>query len=98
MDNGQEFCANKVKKWARDNDVALLHIKAGSPWQNSVNESFNGRLRDECLSQEDFWSLAEAKVIIERFRNHYNAKRPHSSLGYKSPLEFANLQSAGLAV
>jgi len=98
LDNGQEFCAHKVKRWADQHGTKLLHIKAGSPWENGVNESFNGRLRDECLSQEDFWSLAEAKVVIEKFRKHYNEVRPHGSLGYKTPLEFAKLQPAGLTL
>ena len=63
-------------------------IDPGKPWQNGTNESFNGKFRDECLSMERFRSRAEAKVIIETFRQHYNAVRPHSSLGQLTPNEF----------
>ncbi|MBJ6764142.1 transposase, partial [Myxococcaceae bacterium JPH2] len=64
------------------------HIAPGKPWQNGTDESFNGRLRDECLSMEWFRSRAEAKAVIEAWRQHYNQVRPHSSLGYLTPLEF----------
>jgi hypothetical protein len=64
-------------------------IEPGKPWQNGVNESFNGKFRDECLSLEWFRSRAEAKIVIENWRRHYNAVRPHSSLGYQTPAEFA---------
>jgi putative transposase len=64
-------------------------IEPGKPWQNGVTESFNGKFRDECLSLEWFRSRAEAKVIIEAWRRHYNEVRPHSSLGYLTPNEFA---------
>jgi len=61
------------------------HITPGSPWENGYNESFNGSLRDELLNGEIFYSLAEAKVLIEAWRRHYNTVRPHSSLGYRPP-------------
>ena len=63
-------------------------IDPGKPWQNGVGESFNGKFRDECLSLEWFRSRAEAKVVIESWRRHYNEVRPHSSLGYLTPAEF----------
>ena len=65
------------------------HIDPGSPWQNGYSESFNGKLRDELLSQELFGSLGEAQVLAERFRRHYNESRPHSALGYLTPAAFA---------
>ncbi len=68
--------------------VQTAYIAPGSPWQNAYGESFNGRLRDECLSLEWFRNLAEANVVIELWRRHYNAGRPHSSLGYQTPLAF----------
>ena len=68
--------------------IGTALIDPGKPWQNGTDESFNGKLRDECLSLEWFRSRAEAKVIIETWRLHYNAVRPHSSLDYLTPLEF----------
>ena len=62
-----------------------LYIEPGSPWENGYNESFNGKLRDECLNQEIFYSLKEAQVVIEAWRQEYNRVRPHSSLGYRPP-------------
>ncbi len=67
---------------------SLYFIEPGSPWQNGYAESFNGKLRDECLNMEVFRNLAEAKVVIEAWRRHYNQERPHSSLGYLTPLEY----------
>jgi putative transposase len=67
-----------------------LLIEPGKPWQNGTYESFNGKFRDECLAMNWFYSRAHAKVIIERWRNHYNAIRPHSSLEYQTPLELAS--------
>jgi hypothetical protein len=64
-------------------------IEPGKPWQNGVNESFNGKFRDECLSLEWFRSRAEAKIVIENWRRHFNTVRPHSSLDYQTPAEFA---------
>jgi transposase InsO family protein len=69
--------------------VKALFIAPGSPWENGYNESFNGKLRDELLNGEIFMSLHEAKVLIERWRRHYNEVRPHSSLGYLPPAPVA---------
>jgi putative transposase len=87
-DNGPEFVAKKVKDWLKKSGVETAYIEGGKPWQNGLNESFNGKLRDECLNLEWFANRAEAKVVIEKWRKHYNEKRPHSSLGYKTPAQF----------
>jgi len=84
-DNGSEFIATAVQKWLGQIGVKTLYITPGSPWENGYNESFNGSLRDELLNGEIFYSLAEAKVLIEAWRRHYNTVRPHSSLGYRPP-------------
>ena len=87
-DNGSEFIAARVKEWLTQRGVETLYIEPGSPWQNAFGESFNGRLRDECLNVEWFRNLREAAVIIETWRRHYNEERPHSSLDYRTPGEF----------
>ncbi len=87
-DNGSEFIASRVKEWLACAGIQMLYIEPGSPWQNARGESFNGRLRDECLNVEWFNNLAEAKVVVERWRRHYNEERPHSSLEYQTPVEF----------
>ena len=84
-DNGSEFTAKAVRDWLRRVAVKTLYIAPGSPWENGYNESFNGKLRDELLNGEIFYSLKEAQVLIERWRRHYNAIRPHSALGYRPP-------------
>ena len=84
-DNGPEFIATAVQKWLAQVGVKTLYITPASPWENGYNESFNGSLRDELLNGEIFYSLAEAKVLIEAWRRHYNTIRPHSSLGYRPP-------------
>ena len=84
-DNGPEFCANAVREWLHRFDVGPLFIEPGSPWENGYNESFNGKLRDELLNREVFYTLEEAKILIENWRREYNTIRPHSSLGYKPP-------------
>ena len=84
-DNGSEFTANKIRDWLRQVDVQTLFITPGSPWENGYIESFNGKLRDELLDRELFDTLLEAKVLIERWRKHYNTVRPHSALGYRPP-------------
>jgi transposase InsO family protein len=84
-DNGSEFIATAVQTWLAQIGVKTLYIAPGSPWENGYNESFNGSLRDELLNGEIFYSLAEAKVLIEAWRRHYNTVRPHSSLGYRPP-------------
>ncbi len=87
-DNGSEFIARKVIIWLHKNGMETALIAPGKPWQNGMDESFNGKFRDECLSLEWFRSRAEAKVLIEVWRQHYNQVRPHSSLGYLTPYEF----------
>ncbi len=84
-DNGPEFTANVVRDWLKRIGVRTLFIEPGSPWENGYVESFNGKLRDELLNGEIFYTLREAKVLIERWRKHYNTTRPHSSLGYRPP-------------
>ena len=84
-DNGAEFTANAVRTWLARMEVRTLFIEPGSPWENGYIESFNGKLRDELLNGEIFYTLREAKVLIERWRQHYNHVRPHSSLGYRPP-------------
>ena len=84
-DNGPEFTSQAIRKWLNSLEVAPLFIEPGSPWENGYNESFNGKLRDELLNGEIFYTLQEAKIILERWRIHYNTKRPHTSLGYKPP-------------
>jgi transposase InsO family protein len=84
-DNGPEFTAKAVRAWLSKVGVTTLFIEPGSPWENGYVESFNGKLRDEVLSREIFYSLKEAKVLIEMWRNEYNTIRPHSGLGYRPP-------------
>ena len=84
-DNGPEFTAKAVRNWLGRIGVKTLFIEPGSPWENGYNESFNGKLRDEVLNREIFYTLKEAQVIIERWRQEYNRLRPHSSLGYLPP-------------
>ena len=84
-DNGSEFTARAVREWLARVGVKTLYIAPGSPWENGYNESFNGKLGDELLDGEIFYSLKEAQVLIERWRHHYNTVRPHSALGYRPP-------------
>lgn len=84
-DNGPEFIAKRLVTWLKGLDVGPLFIQPGSPWENGYCESFNGKMRYEFLDGEIFYSLFEAKVLIERWRQHYNCVRPHSSLGGKPP-------------
>lgn len=88
-DNGPEFVSNALLAWIVERKIGTALIEPGKPWQNGVCESFNGKFRDECLSLEWFRSRAEAKVVIESWRRHYNDVRPHSSLGYLTPAAFA---------
>jgi putative transposase len=90
-DNGGEFTAGLVRDWLRRIQVKTLYIEPGSPWENGYNESFNGKLRDELLNRELFYSLAEARYLIEHWRQHYNQVRPHSALGYRPPAPAAIL-------
>lgn len=84
-DNGAEFTAHAVRDWLGRIGVKTLYIEPGSPWENGYNESFNGKLRDELLNGEIFYTLKEAIILIERWRIHYNTIRPHSSLSYRPP-------------
>jgi len=84
-DNGPEMTAKIVRNWLSGVGAKTLYIEPGSPWENGYCESFNGKLRDELLNGEIFYSLKEAKVVIEQWRHHYNTVRPHSSLGYRPP-------------
>ena len=84
-DNGPEMTAKIVRQWLAQVGAKTLYIEPGSPWENGDCESFNGKLRDELLNGEIFYSLKEARIVIEQWRNHYNTVRPHSSLGYRPP-------------
>ena len=88
-DNGTELTSNAILGWADETDVGWHYIAPGKPQQNGFMESFNGKLRDECLNEHVFSTLAEARCIIEAWRIDYNTVRPHSSLGYLTPEEFA---------
>ena len=90
LDNGPEMRGLALDEWAYRNGVRLAFIEPGKPVQNAFVESFNGRFRDECLNEHWFLDLEDAREIIEAWRQDYNAKRPHSSLGYKTPEEFAS--------
>lgn len=96
-DNGSEFIAKELQRWLAENHIKTIYIEPGSPWQNGFVESFHGRFRDECLNQEQFWTLSEARVVIEDYRSRYNNRRPHSRLGYKSPAFFAANLNPSLA-
>lgn len=89
MDNGPELTSRALDQWAYDHGVELRFIEPGKPVQNAFIESFNGRFRDECLNQHWFLSLAQARRVVERWRLDYNQARPHSSLGYLTPEEYA---------
>ncbi len=80
-DGEPEFVAHAVQGWLRAQQVQTAYIAPGSPWQNAYGESFNGRLRDECLNVEWFRNVHQARVVIRQWRRHYNEDRPHSSLG-----------------
>ena len=84
-DNGGEFTAHVVRDWLAWLGVRTLYIEPGSPWENGYVESFNGKLRDELLNGEIFYTLQETKVLIEQWRHHYNRFRPHSALDYRPP-------------
>ena len=84
-DNGPEFTAKMLREWLSKLSIGALFIEPGSPWENGYVESFNGRMRDELLDREIFYTMKEAKYLIEKWRWEYNHVRPHSSLGYKPP-------------
>lgn len=84
-DNGPEFIARKLIKWLKHLEVTPTFIEPGSPWENGYIESFNGKMRYELLNGEIFYTLLEARIVIEQWRIHYNQIRPHSSLSGKAP-------------
>ena len=84
-DNGPEMIAKALRKWVAKTGPQIQYIAPGSPWENGYCESFNGKLKDECLKQEIFYSLKEAQTVIGLWQNTYNRVRPHSSLGYQPP-------------
>lgn len=86
-DQGAEFTAAAVMRWLRDRQVGPAFIPPGKPWHNGFVESFNGKLRDECLNREWFRDLREARMVIEAWRQFYNHQRPHSALGYRPPAQ-----------
>jgi len=91
VDNGSEFCSRALEAWAMTNEVQLCFIRPGRPVENGFIESFNGRLRDECLNVEWFSSLDDARARLSKFREHYNRERPHSALADRTPAAFAGL-------
>jgi len=93
-DNGPEFIAHDLGEWLAEQGVIRKHSDPGKPWQNGIAESFHSRLRDELLNVEVFSSHGHAQVLIEAWRAFYNGIRPHSSLGYRTPNEFAALHTA----
>ena len=88
-DNGPEFIAKAIRSWLANASVEALYIEPGSPWENGYAESFHSRLRDELLNREEFANLTEARALGTAWRLEYNHRRPHSSLGYRTPAEFA---------
>lgn len=94
-DNGPEFIAMEIGLWLKDQGIGTHLIDPGKPWQNSFAESFNARFRDECLNGESFHGVAEARVITQAFSRRFNEERPHSSLGFHTPKEFATLCASG---
>ena len=92
-DNGPEFISNRILLWLTEAKIDTALIDPGKPWQNGDDESFNGKFRDECLNMEWFRNRIEARVLIEIWRRHYNAVRPHSSLKYRTPPSSASITS-----
>ncbi len=88
-DNGPEFVAQAIRDWTATLAIGTLYIEPGAPWQNAYAESFNGKLRDELLDREVFDDLAHARQLLAEFKDTYNRRRPHSSLGNLTPAEFA---------
>jgi putative transposase len=89
-DNGPEFIARALRGWLSGAGVQTLYVESGAPWENGYAESFNGKVRDEFLAVEEFASLLEARVLGRQWRQSYNHERPHSALGYRTPVEFAS--------
>ena len=96
LDQGPEFVSKALESWARDNGVGLSYCSPGNKNENAFIESFNGRLRDECLNMHWFSTLREARSLIEEWRHRYNNYRPHSSLGGLTPSEFASERKCDL--
>jgi len=90
LDNGPEYISKALLEWAKNNNIELYHITPGKPFENGHIESFNGKFRNECLNRNIFRSMLEAKTIMENYRIYYNKERPHSSLNYSTPAEYAN--------
>jgi putative transposase len=90
-DNGPEFIAKAIRSWTAGAGLETLYIEPGAPWQNGYAESFNSKVRDELLNAEEFGSLLEARVLAKEWRRDYNQFRPHSSLGYRTPAEYAEM-------
>lgn len=93
-DNGPEFISNAIQSWLKKLEVEAMYIKPGSPWENGYAESFNSRFRDEFLSTEEFESIRSARRMTTKWRTEYNEYRPHSSLGYRTPNQFALEQAS----
>jgi putative transposase len=96
-DQGAEFTAARVMTWLRERQIGPALIPPGKPWHNGFVESFNGKLRDECLNREWFRDLREARIVVESWRQFYNHQRPHSALGYRTPSQL-RLEHGTLAV
>ena len=94
-DNGPEFTSRAYLAWSLERRIELVHIRPGKPIENALVESFNGRLREECLNTSWFRNLFDARRQIEAWRHRYNRARPHSALDYQTPFEFAALRAAG---
>lgn len=94
IDNGPEFISKELDLWVYAKGVKLDYSRPGKPTDNAFIESFNSKVRQECLNQNWFLNLEDAKSKIEKWREEYNGYRPHSSIGYKTPEEFANLQDS----
>ena len=96
-DNGPEFIAYAMRDWLGEQEVGTIYIKPGAPWEQAWIESFHDKLRDELLNREWFCTLREAQVVLDGWREEYNQERPHSSLGYLSPDEYAATLAPELA-
>jgi putative transposase len=95
QDNGTELTSHAILAWQEEHHVEWHYIAPGKPMQNGFVESFNGRLRDECLNEHLFTNLPEARRLIEEWRTDYNTNRPHTSLGGLTPIEFATRPNEG---
>jgi len=92
-DNGPEFVSERLREWLQKSGVKTLYIEPGSPWENGFCESFNSKLRDELLNRELFSTVREAKYVINKYVEDYNERRPHSALGYQTPVQYAKRQT-----